>query len=58
MNRLLMLKGEKEDYSTVDVTEFDLEKGRFRHFGIALPHFGRPGLRLRRAEGTGAPPVG
>ncbi len=27
MNRLLMLKGEKEDYSTVDVTEFDLEKG-------------------------------
>ncbi len=27
MNRLLLLKGEKEDYSTVDVTEFDLENG-------------------------------
>lgn len=27
MNRLLLLKGEKEDYSTVDVTELDLENG-------------------------------
>ncbi len=27
MNRLLLLKGEKEDYSTMDVTEFDLENG-------------------------------
>lgn len=27
MNQLMLLKGEKEDYSTVDVTELDLESG-------------------------------
>ncbi len=27
MNQLMLLKGEKEDYSTVDVAEFDLESG-------------------------------
>lgn len=58
MNRLLMLKGEKEDYSTVDVTEFDLEKGVMYWTKIgAVPGYILKNGKVEKIE-TSALPMG
>ncbi len=58
MNRLLLLKGEKEDYSTVDVTEFDLENGVMYWTKIgAVPGYILRQGKVERIE-AGALPMG
>ncbi|MBR6764999.1 MAG: SpoIIE family protein phosphatase [Clostridia bacterium] len=58
MNRLLLLKGESEDYSTVDVTDFDLENGVLYWTKIgAVPGYILRGERVERVE-AGALPMG
>lgn len=56
MNRLLLLKGEKEDYSTVDVTEFDLEKGVMYWTKIgAVPGYILKNGKVEKIETTALP---
>ncbi len=58
MNRLLLLKGEREDYSTVDVTEFDLENGVMYWTKIgAVPGYILRQGKVERVE-AGALPMG
>ncbi len=58
MNRLLLLKGESEDYSTVDVTEFDLENGVLYWTKIgAVPGYILRGEKVERIE-AGTLPMG
>ncbi len=58
MNRLLLCKGGKEDYSTVDVTEFDLESGILYWTKIgAVPGYILRGEKVEKVE-TGCLPMG
>ncbi len=58
MNRLMLLKGDKEDYSTVDVTEIDLESGILYWTKIgAVPGYILRNGKVEKIE-TGALPMG
>ena len=58
MNRLMLLKGESEDYSTVDVAELDLDGGIMYWTKIgAVPGYILRGGRAERLE-AGALPMG
>lgn len=58
MNRLMLIKGEKEDYSTVDVTEFDLQSGIMYWTKIgAVPGYILRNGKVEKVE-TGGLPMG
>lgn len=58
MNRLLLCKGGKEDYSTVDVAEFDLDSGLLYWTKIgAVPGYILRGEKVEKVE-TGCLPMG